>query len=234
MFNLCQKLKSLDLSYFDASSVTDFEYMFSGCYSLISLDLSNFHASSAINMYGMFYSCDSLITLDLSNFNTSSASNMYLMFSACNSLISLDISNFNTLSVTDMEKMFYGYRSLISLNLRNFNTLNVNSLNNILDNINNNLIYCINESTMKPSILLSLNSSFFNCSDICFDSNHKILIEQRKCVIDCPDSYKFEYNKICYESCPIGTHISSYNEYLCEKYLICKKYYNYNHTEYII
>ena len=43
--------------------------------------------------------------------------------------------------------------------------------------------------------------------------------------------YKFEYNNICYNSCPNGTHNSSYNNYICENDFICEKYYNYNNTE---
>ena len=45
------------------------------------------------------------------------------------------------------------------------------------------------------------------------------------------EQYKFEYNNICYESCPKTTQISSDNYYLCENDLRCKKYYNYEHID---
>jgi len=46
MFSKCYSLTSLDLSYFDTSSVTRMDSMFSHCLSLTTLNLSNFDISS--------------------------------------------------------------------------------------------------------------------------------------------------------------------------------------------
>ena len=55
-----QSLKSLDLSSFNKSNVTDMHHMFSGCSSLKSLDLSSFNTSNATDVSDMFYDCNSL------------------------------------------------------------------------------------------------------------------------------------------------------------------------------
>ena len=56
-------------------------------------------------------------------------------------------------------------------------------------------------------------------------------VEEKKCIILCNnENDMFEYNGICYESCPNGTYFSLSNNYLCED-IICENYYNYEHTE---
>ena len=53
----------------------------------------------------------------------------------------------------------------------------------------------------------------------CPDKYNKLINEKKKCVNNCSNDnlYKYEYNNICYEKCPNGTNISSYNKYICEK-----------------
>ena len=64
------------------------------------------------------------------------------------------------------------------------------------------------------------------------NENNKIIYEKSECIDNCKndDIYKLEYDNICYTYCPNGTYINS-NSNLCEKDLICPKYYNINHTE---
>ena len=260
MFQECQHLTSLNISNFDTSSVVDMNNMFYNCYSLTSLDLSNFQTSHVYNMFRMFYQCNSLKFLDISNFDTSSVENMVEMFYLCKSLKSLDISNFNTASISSMSKMFYDCNSLISLELGNFKTssvtdmsymfyncsslisLNFNSFETslvtnfteIFKNIQTSFKYCINdnkESNRLKSQLTSFNIS--NCSELCsINTQNKYILEKNICINDCAndDTYKFDYNNICYSSCPNLTH-KMINSYSCEKDLICKNYYNYNQTD---
>ena len=71
-----------------------------------------------------------------------------------------------------------------------------------------------------------------NCSNLCFqNSKLNYIIEENKCVKNCSGNYSYEYNDICFNSCPNNTHKSSYNEYLCEDNLICETYFNYYHNE---
>ena len=220
MFKNCSSLISLNLNNFNTSLVTDMRSMFNGCISLISLNLNNFNTSLVTNMRSMFYKCNSLISLNLNNFNTSLVTDMSYMFYKCSSLISLNLNYFDTSLVTNMYGMFYGCHSLISLNLHNFNTSIVTNISNIFDGCNSSLIYCINEKIEnKLSPLLSNVSN--DCNNICFVNLDRGLMKgKRKCVNNCldDDQYKYEYNNICYEICPNGTHNTntSKNNYLCK------------------
>ena len=222
MFASCRVLTSLNLKHFDTSKVTDFNNMFFNLKLITSLDLSNFNTTLVTNMNKMFNGCSGLISLNINNFNTSLVKDMSQMFSKCTKLISLNIDNFDTTMVSDMSKMFSDCPSLISLNLMNFNTLSLQNLDQMFSNDNNLVKFCFNEEII-PEIVSALNSTNPNyinyCSDICFERNQKVKITQdNECVYDCKDSiYKFEYNDMCYNSCPKGTHSIVNNENLCEK-----------------
>ncbi len=107
MFLSCEA-KSLDLSLFDTSKVTDMMFMFCGCNLLETINLSSFDTSNVTRMLGMFEMCESLKELDLSNFNTERVTTMNCMFIKCLSLQKLNLSSFNTERVEDMYYMFSG------------------------------------------------------------------------------------------------------------------------------
>ena len=71
-------------------------------YQLKTLDLSNFDASQVTDMSNMLSECGNLASLNVSNVNTSQVTTMYQMFEGCSGLTSLDVSHFNTSQVTDM------------------------------------------------------------------------------------------------------------------------------------
>ena len=60
--------------------------MFSSCRSLKSLNLSSFDTTNVTDMYGMFFYCDWLKSIDLSSFDTTNVINMRWMFNFCSSL----------------------------------------------------------------------------------------------------------------------------------------------------
>ncbi len=128
MFYYFPSLKSLDLTYFDTSNVTDFSCMFYYGYNLDDIDFSNFNTSNATNMSHMFYNLTGIENLDISSFDTSNVTDMSYMFYNMPYLKSLDVSNFNTSKVTDMSYMFYWIQSINSLNLRNFDTSHVTNM----------------------------------------------------------------------------------------------------------
>ena len=234
MFNRCESLVSLNLKSFNTSLIEKFNAMFYGCSSLEYLDLSSFETPSSVSMNSMFSNCAKLKFLDLSSFDTSKVSDMYGMFNGCTSLISLNLNNFNTSEVINMYSMFEGCRSLISLNLNQFNnTEKVNSHYNMFVNINLKLKYCLNRTGMSFYIQQYIKSFENNCNDTCFTNvENRFIIEKNECIDQCynDDTYRFEYKLICYITCPKGTHISPFNEFLCEDDLICEKYYNYTQT----
>ena len=231
MFSNCNALTSINFGNFNTSSVTNMFFMFTYCTSLTHLNLSNFDTSKVTDMSGMFYYCAKLISLNINNFDTSKVTSMTSMFYGCYSLISLNISNFDTSKVFYMDYIFDNCISLIYINIKNFNTQSLRNNVNLFGSLDGSLIYCIDES--KVSITkLGFRSINNKCNDDCFILGHKIIKDKKKCIIICEDDddYKFEYLNFCYSSCPNGTHISSYNNYICEEDLNCEKYYNYNYT----
>ena len=230
MFYYCESLLSLNLRSFNTSSVIWMDSMFSFCKSLISLDLSNFNTSNVIYMYSMFYYCKSLKTLDLSSFDTRKVYSMYNMFSDCHSLLSLNLNSFNTSQIISMESMFENCKSLISLNLSHFNVKNIGYYYYAFYNLNYEIIMCINDDIRKTFYLYSYHN--YDCSDICFTNlNHKIIKEDKKCIDKCinDNNYKYEYEGVCYKSCPPRTNNTINNIYLCKNFT-CEYYYNYDQT----
>ena len=124
MFYYCDNLKSLDLSNFDTSNVTNMSYMFYSCSNLKSLNLSNFDTSNVTNMSLMFYSCSNLKSLNLSNFDTSNVTNMSVMFYWNNSLKSLILDWWDLSQSTNwssiISSMFNGATSLEKVSMRNW------------------------------------------------------------------------------------------------------------------
>ena len=227
MFCGCQNLLSLDLSNFNTSSVTSMAYLFNQCYKLSSLDISSFNTEKCTNMRNMFSDCKSLETIDLSNFNTHSVNNLQYMFSGCKNLLSLDLSNFSTNLVTKMDNMFNGCESLIYSNIGSFDFTQVGNFENIFYQINIQSILCLDENINNILLLKELNKTSINinCDDSCFIlENPKIIPDKNKCIDKCkndPD-YQYEYNNICYKTCPLCTQISSNEEKLCEVKEDCK------------
>ena len=112
MFFNFSKLKSLDLSDFDSSYVTNLAYMFTQCYELEEVNLSSFDTSKVTDMEKMFRFSRKIKYLNLSNFNTEKVTNMEEMFDNMHYLIELDISNFNTKNVKNMNRMFAKYMGI--------------------------------------------------------------------------------------------------------------------------
>ena len=111
MFKDCSSIVEMNFSNFNIKCNRMID-MFRGCIKLKSLDLSNFDVSSIIEMPNMFINCWALTFLDLSNFDTSKATNMGHMFTNCKSLTSLNISHFNTSILQYTDNMFNGCESL--------------------------------------------------------------------------------------------------------------------------
>ena len=176
-YNQLNRIRSLDLSSFNTSNVTDMKYMFDACLNLINLNLENFNTSNVTDMSGMFCECRALVNLNLSSFNTTNVTNMVNMFSACTSLISLNLSSFNTSNVIEMNGMFRACCSLTSLDLSNFNTKNVTNMVDMfsdctslislnLSNFNTKNVTNMSDMFSTCRSLISLNLSSFNTSKV--------------------------------------------------------------------
>ena len=128
MFGGCINLTHLNASSFDTSNVTDMNGMFAYCKNIQSIDVSSFDTSKVTDMGNMFINCYELTSLDVSSFNTSNVTNMYSMFEHCRKLASIDVSSFDTSNVTDMRNMFYCCYELTSLDVSSFNTSKVTDM----------------------------------------------------------------------------------------------------------
>ena len=232
MFCKCKALKSLDLRSFDTSKVINMSQAFYNCSSLVYLDISSFNTSKVVNMEEMFSNCKNLKSLDLSHFETSEVQTMNRMFYDCNSLTSLELGYFDTSSVIGMKEMFYNCILLVSLNLFSFNTTKIQNDNNMFYKLKDSLLYCINNDNILDSVKSQISKyNEVNCSELCYNiSKNKYIIEKNKCIIDCSmdDINIFEYDYICYKSCPKGTY--ALDNSTCQKELMCENYYNYEHT----
>ena len=210
MFDGCSSIKSLDLSNFNTSSITQMDKMFQGCNDLEYINLTNWITSSVLNMGYMFHSCYSLVSLDLGYFDTSNVESMEYMFYSCNKLESLNLSSFDTSSVTNMDYMFHNCSSLLFLDICGFNSSNLGS-NNLMFNTEN-LLYCYNP-LFDNSFISQYNESWSpNCSEIYFaNPYHKIVPDLSICINNCnyTEQYKYEYNNVCYSSCPNTSYLNS-------------------------
>ncbi len=145
------KAKSLDVSNFDTSNVTDMSNMFQESAATEIKGLENFNTSKISSMDYMFYESQAS-SLDLSSFDTSNVTTMNCMFwrtkateikglenfdtskvTEMNNMFAqsefkeIDISNFDTSNVTDMQFMFTGMK-VISLDLSSFDTSKVTNM----------------------------------------------------------------------------------------------------------
>ena len=164
MFSGCSSIISIDLSEFDASSVTTMKEMFLDCSSLSSLNFGNFVTSGCKNMNNMFKNCSSLQSIDLSTFITNQVTNMNGMFTSCSSLASLDLSTLNTNKVTNMNGMFSGCSSLTTLDLRSFDTSSLKSMEKIFSDCKS--LSTIDISSFNTISIKSMNGIFTNCSSL--------------------------------------------------------------------
>ena len=224
MFYDCISLISLDLSNFDTSLVTNMKDMFYNCIKITSINLNNFNTENVKDFQSIFGGCISLLSLNLFSFETFNALNMQSMFYNCKKLTLLDLSNFNTQNTIKMDSMFFGCSNLAYINFKNYNDKSLTNIQNMFLETPDNLIICINNikdklnKEMILSELYKLKCPSLDCSDNWEKNKKKIIYSNGNCIDNCKnESYKYEYDFYCYEECPIGTHTTKNNKYLCEK-----------------
>lgn len=143
MFSNSNSLKTINMSEWDVSNVTDISHIFNNCSQLLNVDdFSKLKFSKLKNINGMFNGCQALTgelivpEMDISectdftnifnscyvskitnieNWNTSNVTNMMQSFGGCYNLEKLDISNWNTSNVTSMYQTFSSCRKLTDL-----------------------------------------------------------------------------------------------------------------------
>ena len=192
-FSDCSSLKSIDLTCFSESKITNTGYMFKGCYSITSINISKLDTSQNFRTDYMFYNCSSLTSIDLSSFNTatvtvmgnmfencknctklkslnisnfdlSSVKSMSTMFKACTSLTSLLLPNFDATLLTNMRSMFTDCSSLISLDLSGLGTYNAQNMGYMFSGCSS--LISLNLSNFDTGSVTAMDSMFYNCKSL--------------------------------------------------------------------
>ena len=164
MFYECSSLESINLSSLNTNNVNSFYCMFNKCSSLKSIDLSSFNTNKVTDMRGMFQECKSLESIDLSSFNTNKVINMSYMFNNCISLKFINLSSFNTINVTNMSVMFQYCKSLKSIDLSSFNTSNVTDMSYMFTRCY--LLNSLNLSSFNTNNVTNMRSMFSYCKSL--------------------------------------------------------------------
>lgn len=113
------KARSIDLSCFNSSNVTNIAYLFRQCMSLESINaLDGFNVGKVRDMSGVFYLCQRMSNLDgIKNWNVSSVNNLSWMFCSCESIGAIDLSNWRISALNDVSNIFANCYSMASLKL---------------------------------------------------------------------------------------------------------------------
>ena len=129
LFSGCDNIKSINLSSFDSSSVTNMRYMLSKCHYLEEIILDNLKTENVTDMNHMFNKCSLLKTIKFpSSFNTKSLKDIECMFNCCIVLKNIDFNNFTIDNVTNMKGLFLRCHLLKKIDLKNFNTSKVKNM----------------------------------------------------------------------------------------------------------
>lgn len=186
--------------------------MFYLCEILTSLNLSNFNTSKVESMNRMFYQNNKLGTINLSGFDISHVTDMAEMFGYCRSLKVLDLSSFENSDSNSMEKMFSVCWQLKYINLSNFIEKESTSYIGIFNEVEENIVVCINESNHKIISELKKKSCYvIDCSKDWELKRRNIVNKKSICKTNYNKyiTYKYEYNGKYYEHCVNGNLINN-------------------------
>ena len=209
MFYNCSNIKSIDLSKFETSLITSMNQMFYNCNNIEELNLTSFNTSSVIDIQQMFSGCTKLKILDLSNFDTSNVISMSDMFSNCDNLDTINFENIQTNSLIDMSGMFKGCTNLKYVNLLKLEILKNVSITNILNGVNDNILYCIHDESKALAIKEEFDTkdnSTNNCTFLCEKDGKNYFSDIGICSIDCKDEEinNYIYGDKCVSECPVN------------------------------
>ena len=160
--------------------------------------------------------------MDLSLIDSSKVINMNSLFNNCENLQDLNIPYFNTEKVQDITSIFDGCSKLEILNINSFVKNDYIDFSDLFKDIPEALVFCLKEKSQNQEIIniLQNKNATNNCSFICNYRNEKIISENYMCIVECSqdnNNYIYEYNNICFNTCPNGTK-SFNNQNLCIEY----------------
>ena len=136
MFNGCGNIKSLNLSSWNTSQLTDggLGGTFSGCTSLATLDMSEWDMTGLSNLDDTFNGLVSLETLNMSGWDLSNCISLNRTFKDCSSLTGINISEMGLSdSLTSMSETFAGCTSFSRIDFSGFTFKNVTDVSGLLN-----------------------------------------------------------------------------------------------------
>lgn len=133
------RLKTIDISNLNTSSVTSMKKLFYACKSIHALDLTNLDTTIVTNFSQAFGACSNLVSLNLSTCNLSNATNINMMFSWCYKLKYLSLPSLNESKIVNCKDVFTSSSSNIddSLIIMCNNKSNINFVNTCINTSKN-------------------------------------------------------------------------------------------------
>ena len=113
MFENCNKLKSVDLTSFDAGNVNFANSMFKECHQLEEIDLSKMKISEKANISHMFNKCESLKKINLSSFCITDKNTMNNMFDNLENIKEIIVNKNN---INEFKRKFEDIETIFSTN----------------------------------------------------------------------------------------------------------------------
>ena len=113
MFENCNKLKSIDLTSFDAGNVNFANSMFKECHQLEEIDLSKMKISEKANISHMFNKCESLKKINLSSFCITDKNIMNNMFDNLENIKEIIVNKSN---INEFKRKFEDIEAIFSTN----------------------------------------------------------------------------------------------------------------------
>ena len=238
MFQGCQSLEFLNINNLDTSLVTDMNSMFRDCLQLTSLYLNNFNFSQLENCDDMFTNSNGnlRICIEENKINEFTTQLLYrkeyyekICFISCSNN-GIDSSNKECIHYIPEGYYFNSSQKIIDKcedKCRNCKEEANNNNNNII----NKCLECkegyefkneTNDSICHKKCdnyyYFDINMNYFCTDENVCPSGYKLILDKKKCISNCSNDYiyKYEYNNLCYESCPTNTNISLSNKYLCQ------------------
>lgn len=230
MFNNCNNLTELDLSYLRTDNVENMLQMFGYCSGLTSLDLNTWNTSKVTDMSNMFFYCSGLTELNISDWNTSNVTIMNNMFSNCKGLTELNITHWNTSNVRYMNDMFWGCSGLTELDLSDWNTSNVTDMGYMFYGCTN--LTKLDLSGWDTSSVTDTSYMFSGCTNLeiiilndvdCYTYNHIFSLKPENAIIlsnsvECYDDKTFSFSSPSSNYCMVGINnefytVGRFNEY---------------------
>ena len=171
MFNGCGNIKSLNLSSWNTSQLTDggLGGTFSGCTSLATLDMSGWDMTGLSNLDDTFNGLVSLATLNMSGWDLSNCISLNRTFKDCSSLTGINISEMGLSdSLTSMSETFAGCTSFSRIDFSGFTFKNVTDVSGLLNmgSRSSSLTKVTFDADTDTTSITNMSNMFAGCDSI--------------------------------------------------------------------